>query len=122
MKFAKTQVLGSTLFLFFQCTICQKKFTRGFVLLRHMRTHGEGLFKCKYCLKSFDRWVPYQSRIFSVIYLADLYLVARKGSKFWEIRKPEKVIQALITVGAISIAATFQKYGDFKNSWYHSQN
>ena len=40
----------------FQCTVCNKKFTRGFVLLRHMRTHGEGAFKCDFCLKSFDRW------------------------------------------------------------------
>ena len=39
----------------FQCTVCNKKFTRGFVLLRHMRTHGEGAFKCDFCLKSFDR-------------------------------------------------------------------
>ncbi len=43
-------------------------------------------------------------------------------SKFWEIRQPEKVIQALITVGAISIAATFQKYNDFENSLYSSRN
>ena len=42
----------------FQCTVCSKKFTRGFVLLRHMRTHGEGAFKCDFCLKTFDRcWV-----------------------------------------------------------------
>ncbi|XP_023338084.1 zinc finger protein 90 [Eurytemora carolleeae] len=39
----------------FQCTICHKKFTRGFVLLRHMRIHNEGGFKCKFCLKTFDR-------------------------------------------------------------------
>jgi len=39
----------------FQCTICQKKFTRGFVLLRHMRIHNVGLYKCEFCLKTFDR-------------------------------------------------------------------
>ena len=39
----------------FECQTCKKKFTRGFVLLRHMRTHGEGLYKCDFCLKTFDR-------------------------------------------------------------------
>merc|ERR1719369_2434521 len=39
----------------FQCNTCNKKFTRGFVLLRHMRTDADGVYKCDYCFKSFDR-------------------------------------------------------------------
>lgn len=39
----------------FECPTCKKKFTRGFVLLRHQRTHNEGVYKCDFCMKSFDR-------------------------------------------------------------------
>jgi len=47
----------------FQCTVCNKKFTRGFVLLRHMRIHTEGDFKCKFCLKTFDRKDTYRDHV-----------------------------------------------------------
>lgn len=47
----------------FHCTICNKKFTRGFVLLRHMRIHAEGDFKCKFCLKTFDRKDTYRDHV-----------------------------------------------------------
>merc|ERR1719320_1799636 len=40
-----------------------KKFTRGFVLLRHMRTHAEGVYKCDFCFKSFDRKDPYRDHM-----------------------------------------------------------
>jgi len=39
----------------FECPTCKKKFTRGFVLLRHQRTHNAGVYKCDFCMKSFDR-------------------------------------------------------------------
>jgi uncharacterized Zn-finger protein len=47
----------------FQCTTCNKKFTKGFVLLRHMRTHAEGVYKCDFCFKSFDRKDTYRDHI-----------------------------------------------------------
>ena len=47
----------------FQCTTCNKKFTKGFVLLRHMRTHAEGVYKCDFCFKSFDRKDTYRDHM-----------------------------------------------------------